>query len=102
MYLHVLAVLEDILGIALQSVNVDVAAEHERISTFVNCKVTNLQSVNAPESLVGIVDYHILNGKVLHLAEQFRSIDNGVAHNHIVRVPYSRARAHLEVAVCYQ
>ena len=57
------------------------------------------QSVNIPEGLVCIIDYNIFQREVLHLAEQFWSINDAVLHCHVVGIPYRRAATYLEIAV---
>ena len=49
--------------------------------------VLQFQSVNFPESLVSIGDVHILQFQVLHLAEEFWTIDGAVFHYHIITIP---------------
>ena len=58
-----------------------------------------LQPVNAPESLVGVVDGDVLQREILHLTEELRTVDDAVLHVHIVRIPYSRARSRREITV---
>jgi hypothetical protein len=52
--LHISAVLEYILGIALQSVYIDVLGKHEWISSIVEFYVLQFQAIYLPESLVCI------------------------------------------------
>ena len=101
MYLYVTRVLEHILGIRLQSVYTYVAAVHEGISALVQHHVLKRQPVNAPECLVGIVDCDVLEREVLHLAEEFGTVDDAVLHVHVVRVPDGRTRFGREIAVAY-
>lgn len=61
--------------------------------------IPQLQSVDAPEGLIGIINLYVLKAHILHLAEEFRRVDDGVFHHHIITVPYGRARLRVEVAV---
>ena len=62
-------------------------------------KIFDLDALDIPESLVGIVDSHILQGKIIHLTEEFRPVDDTVLHCHIVAVPDSRAGTDSEIAI---
>ena len=64
--------------------------------------VPDLQVLDAPECLVGILKLHILHRYIVHLTEQFRSVDDGILHHHIIAIPDGRTTAHLEVTVGYQ
>ena len=75
----------------LESIDIYILRKHERVCTLVELNVLNLESVNAPECLIGIINLHVLQGQVLHLTEEFRSIDYGILHDHIIAVPYCRA-----------
>ena len=99
--LYIARVLEDVLRVRHQSVHLHVAAVHERVRTLVQYHVLQLQSVDAPERLVGIVHGYVLQRQILHLAEELRTVYHAVLHVHIVRVPYRRARARSEIAVAY-
>ena len=96
---HVLAVLEHVLGVAHQPVHLDVAGEHKGIGAAAQLHVLDLQAVHFPEGLVGVGDEHALEGDVLHLAEEFRSVDGAVAHHQVVGVPDGGAGARREIAV---
>ena len=52
--------------------------------------VLQLQSVYAPECLIGIRDIYILEFQIMHLAEELRTVDGRMAHHHIIAVPNSR------------
>ena len=97
-YLHVLAVLKHVLRVALQSVDIDVLREHEGIGALVQLDIPESEAVDLPESLVGIIDHHILQLHVAHLTEELRPVDGAVAHHQVVGVPDGRARARGEVA----
>ena len=51
------------------------------------------QAIDLPESLVGIIDDHILQLHVAHLAEELRPVDGTITHHQVVGVPDGRARA---------
>ena len=87
--LHVAAVLEYILRVALQSIYIDVLGKHEWIGAVVEFNVLQFQTINFPESLICIGNVHILQFQVLHLAEEFRTIDGAVFHHHIITIPDS-------------
>ena len=89
-YLYILAILEHIFRIALQSVNIHILAEHERISTLMQCHVPDLQSLNAPESLISIIDGYVLQFQVPHLPEELRAVDDAILHLHIITIPDGR------------
>ena len=89
--LHVLTVLEHVFRIALQSVDVDVLGEHERVGASVQLHVVELQTVDLPECLVGVAYLHILQFHVVHLAEELRTVDAATAHHEVVGIPDSRA-----------
>ena len=95
---HVLTVLEHIFRIAFQTVYLHILAEHEGIGAVVEFQVAGLDIAATPESLVGIVDDHILQVEVVHLAEELRGIDTGVAHVHVIAVPDGRAGTDIELA----
>ena len=60
--------------------------------------VLDLQTVHAPEGLVGIVDGDVLQFQVVHLAEELRTVDDTVLHLHVVAVPNGRAALGGEIA----
>ena len=97
-YLHVAAILEDIFRVARQSVHDDAMTVHEGVGAAVQRHVVHLHVVDMPEGLVGIVDGDVLQGEVLHLAEELRTVYHAVAHSHVVAVPDGRARARREIA----
>ena len=99
MHLDILAVLEHILSIAIQSVGKDVFAEHERIGSSMQCNILQAQTVHLPEGLVGIRNIDIFEFYITHFAEEFRAIDTTAAHHQVVGIPDGRARAHGKVAV---
>jgi len=101
-YLHVLAVLEHVLRVALQSVHLHVFAEHEWVCAVVQLQVVCLDVLASPECLVGIVDDHVLQSQVVHLAEHLRCVDACVAHVEMVAVPQCRACPGIELAVVYR
>ena len=98
-YLYVLAVLEDVFRVALEVVDIDIVAVHEGVGAVVQTHVPDGEAVDAPEGLVGIIDDDILEGEVLHLAEELRTVDDGVAHRHVIGIPDGRPGTDLEVAV---
>ena len=97
--LHILHVLEDIFAVALQSVHVDVVAEHERVSAVVQLQVADVQSVATPEHFVGIIHLHVFYLDVVHLTEHLGGVDDRVFHDQMVRIPQGRASAHSKIAV---
>ena len=60
--------------------------------------VLDLQTVHAPEGLVGIVDGDVLQFQVVHLAEELRTVDDTVLHLHVVAVPDGRTALGGEIA----
>lgn len=91
MDLDVLAVLEDILRVTLQFVDINIFTEHKRVSALMELYILDLQAIDTPECLIGVIDLDILQGEVLHLAEEFRSVDDRVLHYHVIAVPDGRA-----------
>ena len=79
-YLDVLHVLEDVFAVALQAIHVDVVAEHEGEGAFVQGEILDADAVAAPEDFVGIVHPDVFYLDVVHLAEHFGGVDDGVAH----------------------
>ena len=61
-------------------------------------QVGGLNVMAPPESLVGIVDDHVLQAQPFHLAEKFGCVDACVAHQHVIAVPYCRAGPSVELA----
>ena len=90
-YLGVPHILEHILRVALQSVHNYVAAAHEGVGALVQGDVAYVQTVDVPESLVGIVYLHVLESEVLHLAEELRTVYHAVLHGHVIRIPDCRS-----------
>ena len=87
MHLYVLAVLKHIFGIALQTIYINVLAEHKRISAAMQGDILQAQVFHLPEGLVGIGDIDIFQYDVLHLTEKFRAINAATAHLKVVGVP---------------
>ena len=97
-HLYILAILEDVLGIGNQSINVNIFREHKRIGAVMQSYVFQLQPVDAPEGLIGIVDGDFLKFKVFHLAEELGAVNHAIAHHHVVAIPNGRAAAWSKVA----
>ena len=95
--LYVLHVLEHILALALQPVDGDVFAEHERIGPALQLKVLGIDALAPPEHLVGIGHLHVLDVNVVHLAKHLRGVYLGVCHLQVVRIPQCRTPADVEV-----
>ena len=100
-HFYVLTILKHVLRIALQSVDIDILREHERISTTMQSHILDLKAVDFPEGLVGIRDLYILQFQIPHLAEELRTIDARVPHHHIIGIPDSRTGPESEIAVLY-
>ena len=98
-YLHILHILEDIFAVALEPVDIYVAAEHERICAAVELQVPGVDAGAPPEYLVGVIHHHILYVDVIHLPEHLRRIDHCAGHLEMVGIPERRAPADSEVAV---
>ena len=97
--LYVLAVLEHIFGVALQSVDEDVLTEHEGVGAVVQLDILDANAVDTPECLIGIIDDDILQFQVLHLTEELRTVDDTVLHLHVIAVPDSRTASRCKIAV---
>ncbi len=98
-YLYVTTILEHILGIALQTIDADIAAMHEGIGTLVEHHIVQGQSADAPKGLIGIVDGDIFEREVVHLAEEFRAVDHTVPHRHVIGIPDGRARSGCKITI---
>ena len=85
----ILDILENILRVALKAIDINILAKHERISAFVQTDVAHLQILDAPESLISVIQLNILDCQAIHFAEELGRIDDGVAHDHVVAIPYS-------------
>ena len=94
-------ILEHILAVALESVDTDVPAEHERIGAAVQDEVLRMYAAASPEHLVGVVHRDVLERELLHLAEHLGRIDDGVFHCEVVGVPQGRAASRCKIAVPY-
>ena len=89
-YLHILTILEHIFSIALEAIDIDILAEHERIGAAVQLHVLQTKAIDLPECLVSIGDIDILQYHVLHLTEKFRAVNTTTTHHQVVGVPDSR------------
>ena len=87
MNLHILHILENILAVTLQSVHINVIAEHEGISSSMQLKVFNTDTVATPEYLISIVHRDVFNVNLTHLAEHFGSVNHGIPHLQMVGIP---------------
>ena len=94
---YVLHILEHILTVALQSVHINVVAEHERIGSAMQFEVFDADAVATPEHFIGIVHRYVLDVYFVHLAEHFRCVDNRVGHFQVVGVPQGRAASDIEI-----
>ena len=61
--------------------------------------IVDVQSVDVPKGLVGIVDGDIAQFEVVHLSEKLRTVNHAVSHLHIVGVSDGRPGAWREIAV---
>ena len=87
MHLDVSCILEHVFAVALQSININVMAEHEWIGAAVHLQVLYAYVVATPEHLVGIVHRYVLQFEMAHLAKHLRRVDNRVAHLQMVAIP---------------
>ena len=87
MYFNVLAILEHVFGIAVESIDKDVFAEHKGIRTSMQSDILQSQAIDFPERFVGISDIDILQFNVIHLTEEFRTVNATAAHHEVVGVP---------------
>ena len=92
-------VLEHVFAVALQSVDIDVGAEHEGVGTPVQFEVVYAQAVATPEHFVGVIHPDAFHVDVAHLAEHLGRVDYGVGHAQVVGVPQGRASADGEVTM---
>ncbi len=83
------AILENILRIANKTIDVNIRTKHEWISAAFQLHLPQSQTVNTPESLIGIGESHTFQCKITHLSKKLRSIDDTIAHRHIIRIPNS-------------
>ena len=84
MNFYILHVLENIFTIALQSVHIDVAAEHEGVGAVVKLQIVDVQSVTTPKHFIGIIHLHVFYFYIVHLAEHFGGINDCVLHHQVV------------------
>ena len=61
--------------------------------------IRQFQTVNFPESLVSISDFHVLQFQIFHFAEELRPVNHRVFHRHIAAVPDSRATLRGKITV---
>ena len=61
--------------------------------------VSDLQSLNTPEGLIGIIEGDILQFQIPHLPEEFRCVDDGIPHGHIITIPDGGTRTHFEITI---
>ena len=99
---HILTILEHVLGVALQVVDAYVLAEHEGIGAVVQLQVRGLDVLAAPKGLVGIVDDHVLQLQVFHLAEHLRSVYACVTHHEVVGIPEGRPCPCIELTALHK
>ena len=89
MYLDILTVLEHVFRIAVQSVDKDILAEHERIGTPMEGDILQAQPIHFPKGLVSIRNVDILEFHITHFAEELRAVNTTAAHHQVVGVPDS-------------
>ena len=99
--LYILAILENVFGIALQSIYIDILTEHKGISTLVKLYVLKFQTVNLPEGFISIVNNHILKFYILHLTEELWAIDGTIPHHKVVSIPNGRTGTWGKIATLY-
>ena len=59
----------------------------------------DIDVLTTPEDFVGIIDFHVLNINIAHLAKHLRTVNHRVGHLQMVGIPQGRACAHGEMAV---
>lgn len=99
MKLEILAILEDVLGFAFETVNKDIFAVHERIGALMELEVLDLDAFYIPKCLVSVIDRDILQRQIIHLPEEFRPVNDTVLHGHIVAIPNGRAGTDSKVTI---
>ena len=99
MHFHILTILEHILRITLETVDIDILTEHERISATMQFHIFQAKTVNTPERLVGITYFDILQFHVFHLAEELRTVNATTAHHQVIRIPDGRARPFCKITI---
>ena len=85
--LHVFHILENILAVALQSVHIDVTAEHEGIGSPMQLKVLDADAAATPEHFISIVHCDVFYINLAHLPEHFGSVNHGIFHLQMIRIP---------------
>ena len=87
MNLHIFHVLENVFTVTFQSVDADIAAEHEGISAAMQFQIFDIQIPATPKHFIGIVYLHVLDFDVVHLAEHLGRINACIRHFQMVGVP---------------
>ncbi len=60
------------------------------------------QTIDFPEGLISIHDLYVLQLYVLHLTEEFRTVNATTAHHEVVSIPNGRPRTLGKVTIFYQ
>lgn len=97
----VLAILERVVAVQRQVVNLDILAMHKDVVALVDLNVLEFDVLAMPKSLGRMEEFDVLELYAVHIAEHLGSLDNGISHQEVARVPQSGASSFGKEAIVY-